>query len=659
MAIRSSNQITFTEQKTIVEINEYYLATSLPEGVSTATEGWTKTPQVVTVDNQYLWNYEEIVYSLGDPEISEPIIIGVYTEGAPGKSMKDIVNHYATTQEPSLPDSIPDDFWKDKFGDIEPLSKTNKYLWNYETILYTDDTSFNTEPAIVGVYGDSGQDAVTFQIYSIDGFQFREDLTEIELKTVAATGDTLLSDVTYKWSYLDVLDEQDGTETWIDIDGATSANLIVLIDSVYAFKTIKCAVTYDSKDVLEDYITLTQETVVYSATVNFFNGNNVFQDGTECIVAYAALYRNGIEIDALATKNYYIGDVIISDDGTHLDAPNMGETDETIVYFIYKPNGSSVYQAVLGQYNVDLQVWEIQSNPYIYDYVNNLSSQHSKIVVIAKSQIHTTFMLDFKIQNIDAAEIAHASATIFDIGDPIIGSSAPSDSKVGQLWLDTSTQPSALKMWDGTRWVDAGYQNGGAIYTSKPQSYNAGDLWILASGETCVKYIINEDGEEVPDVEYGEGSILKTNTSSSRFDASHWNEAIPGDTTQRTIMRYYMNLDKDEGLIIGKRDKVTGANGKFYTLITDSRMGFWDNTHQAIEVVYISNQSATIKNARFYGDSDQDISVTLGNTATFHHSATFESTVSIKNPSSTSTNIGFTWQLETNGSLSLVPLLAE
>lgn len=40
--------------------------------------------------------------------------------------------------------------------DVQTVTNTEKYLWNYETITYTDFSKSNTEPAIIGVYGDTG-----------------------------------------------------------------------------------------------------------------------------------------------------------------------------------------------------------------------------------------------------------------------------------------------------------------------------------------------------------------------------------------------------------------------------------------------------------------------------------------------------------------------
>ena len=501
-------------------------------------------------------------------------------------------------------------------------------------------------------------EAVAFQIYSLDGFQFTEDVTEIELKTVAAIGDTLLSNTTYQWSYLDAINEEDGAEKWVAIEGGTEQNLSVAVGDIYAFNTIRCVLTYDGGNVLEDYVTLTQETVVYNATVNFWGSNNIFGDNTDYLIAYASLYRNGDEIDALVAS-FHIGNINISEDGNYLTAPDMQDTGATKVYFIDK--NQKPYQIILGEYNSETQVWDIVEPSYKYKYLNNVSEQdiHSKIVVINKQDVAQTRSINFSVLDENSAVLARTTATIFDVNDPVISEVAPSNPKNGQLWLDS--QNNTLKMWDDQeqKWVNAGYQNGGAIYTSRPDSYLKGDLWILAYGETCTPY----EG-----VEYGEGSLLKANNSydeTEGFQESDWVEATPGDYQQRTNIKNFMEFSPGSGLQIGEKNE-DGSVGAFYVRIDSREMGFYDNsildgatTTSAVKVVHIGSKSAKIKDAQFYSTSENNIGASIGDTATFYNSATFEDTVHIKNPSATTTNIGFTWQIENNGSLSLVPLERE
>lgn len=64
--------------KGITNITNYYLATDKDSGITTETSGWTVEVQKVTSTNKYLWNYEKIEYTEGDPTITTPVITGTY-----------------------------------------------------------------------------------------------------------------------------------------------------------------------------------------------------------------------------------------------------------------------------------------------------------------------------------------------------------------------------------------------------------------------------------------------------------------------------------------------------------------------------------------------------------------------------------------------------
>ena len=140
-------------------VAEYYLATSSSSGVTTSTSGWTTTIQTITVDKKYLWNYELITYTDGDTSTTTPVIIGVFgntgatgSTGATGKGIKSVIEYYlATTSSSGVTTSASG--WTTT---MQTLTATNKYLWNYELITYTDDSKATINPVIIGVYGDKG-----------------------------------------------------------------------------------------------------------------------------------------------------------------------------------------------------------------------------------------------------------------------------------------------------------------------------------------------------------------------------------------------------------------------------------------------------------------------------------------------------------------------
>lgn len=159
--------------KGIGSITNYYLATSESSGVTTETAGWTTKIQNVSSSKKYLWNYEVTKYT--DDTIAnttEPCIIGMYSAvGATGNGIQKITEYYALS---ALKDSVPT-VWSEN---VPNLTATNKYLWNYEEILYTNGGTELTKKRIIGVYGDTGKDGAKGE----DGYS--------PTATVSKNGDT-------------------------------------------------------------------------------------------------------------------------------------------------------------------------------------------------------------------------------------------------------------------------------------------------------------------------------------------------------------------------------------------------------------------------------------------------------------------------------------
>ena len=90
---------------------------------------------------------------------ADPTTVGAYTwakikgetgnTGATGNGISAIKEHYAvSTSNTTAPTT-----WYDA---AQNTTATNKYLWNYETITYTNGTSVDTKKRVIGVYGDKG-----------------------------------------------------------------------------------------------------------------------------------------------------------------------------------------------------------------------------------------------------------------------------------------------------------------------------------------------------------------------------------------------------------------------------------------------------------------------------------------------------------------------
>lgn len=158
-----TNGANGTNGKSIGSVVNYYLATASSSGVTTATSGWTTAVQSVSAVKKYLWNYEVVKYTDGTvASTTVPCIIGSYGDrgskgdkgdtggtGPTGNGIKSITEHYAvSTSNSSAPTT-----WSTA---VPTMTETNKYLWNYETITYTNNTTNDTAKRVIGVYGNKG-----------------------------------------------------------------------------------------------------------------------------------------------------------------------------------------------------------------------------------------------------------------------------------------------------------------------------------------------------------------------------------------------------------------------------------------------------------------------------------------------------------------------
>ena len=103
-------------------------------------------------------------------------------DGTDGKGIESIKEHYAVSTSNTVTPTV----W---FDDVPVTNPVNKYLWNYETITYTNGTSVDSKKRVIGVYGDTGKDGAKGK----DGDDFRWNLVKGSSMT---NGTRLVSDGT-------------------------------------------------------------------------------------------------------------------------------------------------------------------------------------------------------------------------------------------------------------------------------------------------------------------------------------------------------------------------------------------------------------------------------------------------------------------------------
>ena len=116
---------------------------------------WSESVPTMTTANKYLWNYEIIAYTDGTTSETAKRVIGVYGDtGGAGKGIKSITEYYLASANSSGVTTTTSG-WTTS---IQTTTGTKKYLWNYEVVTFTDNTTHTSTPVIIGTHGTDGQD---------------------------------------------------------------------------------------------------------------------------------------------------------------------------------------------------------------------------------------------------------------------------------------------------------------------------------------------------------------------------------------------------------------------------------------------------------------------------------------------------------------------
>lgn len=167
--------------KGITGVTTYYLASTANSGVTISTSGWTTTMQSTDTNKKYLWSYQKIAYTSGSPTTTTPIIIGTHgatgSTGAQGVSITGVTNYYlASASSGGVTTSTSG--WSTS---MQTTDTSKRYLWSYQKITYSNSTTSNTVPTIIGTHGATGatgaagKDAVTLSITTSNGTVFKNN----------------------------------------------------------------------------------------------------------------------------------------------------------------------------------------------------------------------------------------------------------------------------------------------------------------------------------------------------------------------------------------------------------------------------------------------------------------------------------------------------
>lgn len=140
---------------TIVKMDVmYYLSTST-ENLSGGT--WSSVAPKWE-DGKYMWSKTITTFKNGTTKESAPTCLSGAT-GKDGKGISMITNYYlASSESNNVTTSTVG--WTTT---IQNMTSTKRYLWNYEEILYSDNSTITTIPIIIGVHGNNGTNGVNGQ----------------------------------------------------------------------------------------------------------------------------------------------------------------------------------------------------------------------------------------------------------------------------------------------------------------------------------------------------------------------------------------------------------------------------------------------------------------------------------------------------------------
>ena len=276
-----------TDGVSITAVLNYYLATNVSTGVTRQTDGWTEDVQTISSDKPYLWNYEEVKYSNTLSTYTEPCIIGTYgtqgEQGSAGVGITSIVEYYALSTTTTRPTTG----WS---TDLPSMDATNRYLWNYSVITYTNGNTSGsvTDALIIGVYGDS---VLSVEIQADNGTLFNAKATSTTLSadvylgvkqlTVSATGvvkDGATTMGQLNWFAkerftgngtsttfdlgLDILNATTSPKVEVTVNGTTTTEFTVVDKDTIRFNTAPA----DESIVLIQYLTSTSDKVTVTRT---------------------------------------------------------------------------------------------------------------------------------------------------------------------------------------------------------------------------------------------------------------------------------------------------------------------------------------------------------------------------------------------------------
>lgn len=192
--------------RSITSVTNYYKRTTTNSAPSTSGDDWATTPTAPNKDNPYLWNYEKVEYTYGDPSTTNPALIGMYSaDGEAGRGIESITEYYlisasgtGITFEIDTNGDPTNTAWEDT---VQATTDAAPYLWNAEVIKYNKAPLYEaSEPQVIGYRGVGVKSIITY--YQVNNSNTAPDTTSLtNWKETYEKAGAVSASAQYMWSF--------------------------------------------------------------------------------------------------------------------------------------------------------------------------------------------------------------------------------------------------------------------------------------------------------------------------------------------------------------------------------------------------------------------------------------------------------------------------
>ena len=165
-------------------------------------------------------------------------------------------------------------------------------------------------------------------------------------------------------------------------------------------------------------------------------------------MAYNALARASVVIELFEGDEKYEANVV-STNGVILQPY---DTSTTLIGSVLK-NGVDITEDIK---NIRWTKWNPTADNLVECPEWNAQRIGYSTILVSKDDIDSKSIFVFEAYNDMGDLLCSASISLVDINDLLVSTKEPENPYIGQLWVDDSTTPASLFVWNGYRWILAG-----------------------------------------------------------------------------------------------------------------------------------------------------------------------------------------------------------